>query len=104
MKTTTIVVALATGFVALGSQAHAQNMNGADRPGAVPPAFAGSSTPTGAYGAQSPGLRRFDFPDGTGAIGLAAGWQTNARTATRGMVLVGPGDARVLIRNVFSVL
>ena len=104
MKTTTIVVALAAGFVAFGPQAHAQNMNGVDRPGAIPQAFAASPPPAAADAAPNQGLRRFDFPDGTGAIGLAAGWQTNARTATRGMVLVGPGDARVLIRNVFSVL
>ncbi len=57
-----------------------------------------------ANGAPNAGLRRFDFPDGSGAVGLAAGWQTNATTATRGITLIGPGDERVLIRITFSVL
>jgi hypothetical protein len=57
-----------------------------------------------ANGAPNLSLRRFDFPDKTGSVGLAAGWQTNAMTATRGMTLVGPEGARVLLRNTFSVL
>src|SRR5450432_2677771 len=61
------------------------------------PAFA-------ANGPQNVGLRRFDFPDRTGSVGLAAGWQTNATTATRGMTLLGPEGARVLLRNTFSIL
>ena len=67
--------------------------------------LAASATPAvAADSGPNAGLRRFDFPDRTGSIGLAAGWQTSATTATRGMVLAGPGGERILIRNVFSVL
>jgi hypothetical protein len=67
-------------------------------------ASAAAATPALANGPQNLGLRRFDFPDRTGSVGLAAGWQTNATTATRGMTLLGPEGARVLLRNTFSVL
>lgn len=49
-------------------------------------------------------LRPLQFPDGTGTIGLAAGWQTNATTATRGIMLAGPGGARALLGNTLSIL
>jgi hypothetical protein len=94
MKATSLAIALAAGILAFAPGAHAQGM---------PRSSAASSNP-GANGAPTLGLRRFDFPDGTGSIGLAPGWQTNARTATRGMAIVGPAGARILIRNVFSVL
>jgi hypothetical protein len=68
-------------------------------------ASAAAATPAlAANGFQNVGLRRFDFPDRTGSVGLAAGWQTNATTATRGMTLLGPEGARVLLRNTFSIL
>jgi len=68
-------------------------------------ASATAATPAlAANGPQNVGLRRFDFPDRTGSVGLAAGWQTNATTATRGMTLLGPEGARVLLRNTFSIL
>jgi hypothetical protein len=68
-------------------------------------AAASSATPArAAEGTPNVRLRQLQFPDGTGTIGLAAGWQTNAATAIRGVTLAGPGGARVLLGNTLSIL
>ncbi|MGZ6071044.1 MAG: hypothetical protein ACXWK8_07485 [Myxococcaceae bacterium] len=49
-------------------------------------------------------LRTHVFPDGTGSIGLAEGWSTDAQTATRTAVLQGPGDAAITMGAFFTVM
>lgn len=48
-------------------------------------------------------LRTHVFADGTGSIGLAEGWSTDAQTATRAAVLKGPGDAAIAMGVTFTV-
>jgi nucleoid DNA-binding protein len=43
--------------------------------------------------AQVP-LKPYTFPDGTGAVGLAEGWTTNAQTESN-LLITGPADQRV---------
>lgn len=49
-------------------------------------------------------LRTYTFPDGSGSIGLGEGWHTNASSANGTVVMQGPGDAQIVMGNVFSVL
>jgi hypothetical protein len=42
-------------------------------------------------------LREYAMPDGTGSVGLADGWQTHNQSLMGGVLLQGPGDARVAI-------
>lgn len=44
-------------------------------------------------------LHGYDFPDGTGSVGLAEGWTTKAQTAIHAVVLMGPADQVVVIGN-----
>ena len=37
--------------------------------------------------AQGDGLRRYDFPDGSGFVGLASGWQINAQSRTNDVLI-----------------
>ncbi len=39
-------------------------------------------------------LKPYNFPDGTGAIGIAEGWTTNAQTESN-LLLTGPADQRI---------
>ena len=39
-------------------------------------------------------LKPYTFPDGTGAIGIAEGWTTNAQTESN-LLLTGPADQRI---------
>ena len=73
---------------------------------------AGASASPSAGGAQAGSesavahlpLRTYTFPDGTGSIGLAEGWTTNAQSATRGSVLKGPNDASASLGAMYSVV
>jgi hypothetical protein len=49
-------------------------------------------------------LSAYNFPDGTGSIGLAAGWTTNAQTATRVVLLQGPKDQSVALGGLYTVV
>ncbi len=44
-----------------------------------------------AKGAHAP-LRTYAFPDGTGSVGLAPGWSTDARSVMNGVQLRGPSE------------
>jgi hypothetical protein len=61
------------------------------------PSSAGPSVAEKAGGAPGPGaahlpLRQFNFPDGTGSIGLPEGWRTKSQSEMGGIVVQGPGD------------
>lgn len=49
-------------------------------------------------------LTEYRFPDGTGSIGLADGWKTNAQTCVKGIPIQGPADQEVLIGLSLSVV
>jgi hypothetical protein len=49
-------------------------------------------------------LRTYNFPDGTGSVGLAEGWTTVAKSATREVVLKGPDDAAASVGAMYSVM
>ena len=48
-------------------------------------------------------LRTYAFPDGTGTIGLAEGWSTDAQTCLRPAQLQGPDGEGIAIGATFSV-
>jgi hypothetical protein len=48
-------------------------------------------------------LQTYGFPDGTGSVGLAEGWTTNAQTGTRAALLLGPKDQAVSIGGMYTV-
>lgn len=48
-------------------------------------------------------LQTYNFPDGTGSIGLAPGWSTNATTCQSGFTIVGPRDQKLSVGMVVSV-
>ncbi len=60
---------------------------------------------TPADGATAPAvaLQQYNFPDGTGSIGLAEGWTTNATTCQSGFTIRGPNDQRLSVGSTFSV-
>lgn len=49
-------------------------------------------------------LSDYRFPDGTGSIGLADGWKTNAQTCIKGILIHGPADQEVIIGLSLSVV
>jgi hypothetical protein len=49
-------------------------------------------------------LRTYDFPDGTGSVGLAEGWTTEARTGTRAALLKGPDGAQISVGGMYTLL
>jgi hypothetical protein len=77
-------------------------------PSASPPAAAAeaapaaSGTPTVASMAHVP-LHTYSFPDGTGSIGLAEGWTTDAPSAANTVLLHGPSEARVSMGALYTV-
>jgi hypothetical protein len=50
-----------------------------------------------------PALKTYSFPDGTGSIGLAPGWTTQARTLMGRVILKGPDDQAVTLGTTLSV-
>jgi hypothetical protein len=70
--------------------------------GAAEAAPAASGTPTVASMAHVP-LRTYNFPDGTGSIGLAEGWTTDAPSAANTVLLHGPAEARVSMGALYTV-
>jgi hypothetical protein len=47
--------------------------------------------------------QQYDFPDGTGSVTLAAGWKTQAQSATSPIGITGPADQTVVIGNAFNI-
>lgn len=58
-----------------------------------------------ATGAKAPevALQTYNFPDGTGSIGIAEGWSTNATTCQSGFTIKGPANQRLSVGSAFSV-
>lgn len=48
-------------------------------------------------------LRTYTFPDGTGTIGLPAGWKTDAQTVIQAVSIEGPSGQTVLLGCSYSV-
>lgn len=59
-------------------------------------ASAAAPTPAGADGQDVP-LQEYDFPDGTGSMGLAQGWTTKSQTAIRPVAIMGPDHQEIEI-------
>jgi hypothetical protein len=53
--------------------------------------------------AAVPPLKEYDFPDGTGSIGIADGWTTNAQSCMQTVQIKGPADQVITIGFVLSV-
>lgn len=49
-------------------------------------------------------LQTFNFPDGTGSIGLANGWRTNATTCAQGFLVEGPADQKLTVGMSLSIV
>ncbi len=65
------------------------------------PAAAPSATPTAAAPAPASNvaLTEYDFPDGTGSIGIAAGWTTSAQSEVSPGVITGPAGQTIILFN-----
>jgi hypothetical protein len=67
-----------------------------------------TAPPDGNAGAAAPApevkLQGYQFPDGTGSVGLAEGWQTNAASCLQGVIIQGPADQTVSIGLCASVV
>jgi hypothetical protein len=48
-------------------------------------------------------MEAYDFPDGTGSVGLPEGWKINVPTCIHGVPIQGPADQRVMIGKNFKV-
>ncbi len=60
--------------------------------------------PTDAPAAQEIKLQEYKFSDGTGTMGLAPGWKTNATSCLHGITIEGPGDQTLTIGFSVSVV
>ncbi len=63
----------------------------------------GGPAAAGGPPAAAVALRPYRFPDGTGVVGLAPGWSTNASTAVHGVELQGPEGESVTLATSFAV-
>jgi hypothetical protein len=63
----------------------------------------GAANDLTAAAAQVP-LQPYQFPDGSGSIGIAQGWQTNAQSCMGGFQINGPADQMIYIGVSFSVV
>jgi hypothetical protein len=48
-------------------------------------------------------LQNYDFPDGTGSVGLAKGWETKAPTGVHAVPITGPADQFVVLGNTMNI-
>ena len=72
----------------------------------APPANAAAgaaATPTADASAPGIPLKEYDYADGTGSLGLADGWTTQAQSATGAAVITGPADQMVLLHSFANV-
>ncbi len=53
---------------------------------------------------QIPQLKRYDFPDGTGSIGIPDGWTTQATTCNGQVIIQGPKQQRVSMGLILSAV
>jgi hypothetical protein len=65
---------------------------------------ASGTTATGSTTVSKGPLTTYNFPDGTGSVGLAEGWTTNAQTVTRLVLLLGPKDQSVSLGGLYTVV
>jgi hypothetical protein len=70
---------------------------------AASPAASGASA-TESSSVSKGALKTYSFPDGTGSVGLAEGWTTNAQTVTRLVLLQGPKDQVVSVGGMYTVV
>jgi hypothetical protein len=62
------------------------------------------ATAEGAPAAAPVALHPYQFPDGTGVIGLADGWTTNARSCNGQVVITGPANQAITMGFVVNVV
>ena len=58
-----------------------------------------ASTPVNAQAEEKILLKEYQFPDGTGSVGLAEGWTTHAQSCMNGVEIKGPADQTVYLRT-----
>jgi hypothetical protein len=64
------------------------------------PAKAGQG---GGTPAANVALTEYDYPDGTGSIGLPEGWTTQAQSAAGGVAIKGPANQVIFVHNAVTV-
>src|ERR1035441_8228995 len=64
------------------------------------PANAGQA---GSAPAANVALTEYDYPDGTGSIGLPEGWTTQAQSAAGGVAIKGPANQVIFVHNAVTV-
>ncbi len=80
--------------------------NAGNAPNPAPPGPPQPREPTAeelAAAAARVTLQPYRFPDGTGEIGLAAGWQTNAQSCQTGFEVKGPAGQTIALGQALSV-
>jgi hypothetical protein len=78
----------------------------------APPAPTAAPAPQQAAAPAQPGevaaanipLTEYDYPDGTGSIGLATGWTTQSQSADDPTAVVGPADQTVMLHSSVMVM
>jgi hypothetical protein len=68
-----------------------------------PPAPASGATPAAAGGSTIP-LKQYDFPDGTGSVGLADGYSTQSQTCVHPVIIPGPAQQFIVLGNAVTIL
>jgi hypothetical protein len=53
--------------------------------------------------ASNAALTEYDYPDGTGSIGLPEGWTTQAQSAAGGVAIRGPANQVIFVHNAVTV-
>ena len=64
----------------------------------------GSAPAGAAAAAPDVALREYQFPDSTGSVGVAEGWQTNAPSCLGPVQITGPADQRLTVGFTLSVV
>ena len=57
----------------------------------------------GRTSAANVALTEYDYPDGTGSIGLPEGWTTQAQSAADGVAIKGPANQVIFVHNAVTV-
>jgi hypothetical protein len=69
-----------------------------------PPVQAESAVPAGATASDpSIPLKQYDFPDGTGSVGLAEGWDTKSQTCIHPVIIPGPAQQFIILGNSVTI-
>jgi hypothetical protein len=78
-------------------------------PAAASPANASAESPAPAAPPIAQGadpnaeLKQYDYPDGTGSVGLVTGWNTQSQSVLDPTVISGPADQVVILHNSVNV-